>query len=315
MAYPGQSLATASDCELLNVEFFPEGVDSGFDFGGHGEHGGPGACEAFGGPFAGGVDAHFGAEVGEAGGVVKRVDGAQGELNVAFGVDVVGGAEGDFGEVVGVAVFVDDDDALGEHGLAEGPDAAHDFAGVAGVGLADGDDHEVVEDGFGRKADVDDLGQCQLHEGEEDALDGFAHPGVFHGGLADDSGGVDGVFAVGDAGEVEDGVVVGHGVEAGVIAEGAFGAEFGEVDVAFEDVFGVGGDFEVDGFGLDELGGFGAEEAGDEVFLDFGWGGDDGGEGDGGVCADGDGDFEAVGLDFGDGLLRERARDVWGSHP
>ena len=52
--------------------------------------------------------------------MVERVDGAEGELDVAFGVDVVEGAESDFGEVVDVAVFVDDDDALGEHGLTLG---------------------------------------------------------------------------------------------------------------------------------------------------------------------------------------------------
>ena len=111
-----------------------------FDFtsGVHGEHGGPGAGEAFGGPFACGVDAHLAAVVGEAGGVVEGVDGAEGELDVALGVDVVGGAESDFGEVLHVAVFVDDDDAFGEHGLAHGPDAVHDFAGVAGVGFFDG---------------------------------------------------------------------------------------------------------------------------------------------------------------------------------
>ena len=156
-------------------------------------------------------------------------------------------------EVLDVAVLVDDDDALGEHGLADGPDAVHDLAGVACVGLADGYDHEVVEDAGGGEVDVYDLGQGELHEREEDALDGFAHPGVFHGGLADDGGGVDGVLAVGDGGEVEDGVLVLHGVEAGVVAEGAFGAEFAEVHVAFQDVLGVGGDFEVDGLGLDEL--------------------------------------------------------------
>jgi len=60
---------------------------------------------------------------------------------------------------------------------------------------------------------------------------------------------------VGDAGEVEDRVVVGEGVEAGVVAEGAFAAEFAEFDVALEDDFGVGGDFEVDGFALDDFDG------------------------------------------------------------
>ena len=50
----------------------------------------------------------------------------------------------------------------------------------------------------GGQVDVDDLGQRELHEREEDALDGLAHPGVFHGRLADDGRGVDGLFAVGD---------------------------------------------------------------------------------------------------------------------
>ncbi len=192
-----------------------------------------------------------------------------------------------------------DDDALGEHGLAHGPDAVHDLAGVAGVALADAHDHQVVEDALGGEVDVDDLGERQFHEGQEDALDGFAHPGVFHRRLADDGGGVDGVDAVGDAGDVEDGVVVLHGVEAGVVAEGAFGAELAELDEAFEDDLGVGRDFEVDGLALDELDGLLAEEAGDEVLLDFGWRGNDGGEGDGGVGADGDGDLHALACDPG----------------
>ena len=57
------------------------------------------------------------------------------------------------------------------------------------------------------------------------------------------------------AGEVEDGIVVLHGVEAGVVAERAFCAELGQVDEAFEDVLGVGGDFERDGFAADQLDG------------------------------------------------------------
>ena len=83
-----------------------------------------------------------------------------------------------------------------------------------------------MEDTLRGEVDVDDLGEGELHQGEEDALDGFAHPCVFHGGLPYYCGSVDGVFAVGDGGDVEDGIVVLHGVEAGVVAEGAFGAEF-----------------------------------------------------------------------------------------
>ncbi len=64
----------------------------------------------------------------------------------------------------------------------------------------------------------------------------------------------------------------------------------------------MGRDFEVDGFALHQLDRLAAEEAGDEVLLDFGWGGDDGGEGGGRVRTDGDGDLHAAFADFGDGV-------------
>ena len=80
--------------------------------------------------------------------MIERVDGAEGELDVALGIDVVGYSQDDFGDVLHVAVLVDNDDDFGEHGLAEGPDGVHDLARVAGIALADGDEHEVVEDGF-----------------------------------------------------------------------------------------------------------------------------------------------------------------------
>ena len=73
---------------------------------------------------------------------------------------------------------------------------------------------------------VDNFRDGHAHGGEEDALDGLAHPCVLHGRLANYSGGVDGVLAMGDAGEMEDGVLVGEGVEAGVVAEGTLGAQF-----------------------------------------------------------------------------------------
>jgi len=80
----------------------------------HFDHGGPGAVEAFGLPLSGGVDAHFAAVVGQAAGVVERVDRAEGELNIAFRVDVVGDTERDFADVLDVAILVDNDDDLGE---------------------------------------------------------------------------------------------------------------------------------------------------------------------------------------------------------
>src|SRR5271165_4334424 len=50
--------------------------------------------------------------------------------------------------------------------------------------------------------------------------------------------------------------------------EGPFGSQFAELDVAFEDDFGVGGDFEIDGLALDDFDRLAAQEAGDQVLLD-----------------------------------------------
>ena len=224
--------------------------------------------------------------------MIERVDGAEGELNVALGIDVVGDAEDDFAHVLHIAILIDNQDALGEHGLAERPDGVHDFARVAGIAFADRHDHEVVKDRLDGQIDVDNFWNGELHERQKNALDGLAHPGIFHGRLADDGGGVDGIAAMGDAGDVEDGIVVGQSVEAGVIAEGTLGAELVEADVAFEDNFRGGGDLQIDGLALDELDGLLAEEAGDDEFFYFWRGGDDGGKCGGGIGADGDGDLQ-----------------------
>ena len=53
-----------------------------------------------------------------------------------------------------------------------------------------------------------------------------------------------------DALHVEDGVEIFERVEAGVVSKRAFGAEFVEIDVAFENDFAGGGDFEVDRLAL-----------------------------------------------------------------
>ena len=63
-----------------------------------------------------------------------------------------------------------------------------------------------------------------------------------------------------------------------MIAEGAFGAEFVEIDVAFEDDLGVGGDFQIDGLALHQFDRLLAEESGDDVLLDVGRRGHYGGE-------------------------------------
>ena len=48
---------------------------------------------------------------------------------------------------------------LGEHGLAEAPDTAHDLPRMARVRLADGNDHQIVKDAFGGHGHIHDFGE------------------------------------------------------------------------------------------------------------------------------------------------------------
>ena len=59
---------------------------------------------------------------------------------------------------------------------------------------------------------------------------------VFHRRDADDGGGVNSILTVRDGGDVKDGIRLGQGVVAGVVAERAFVAQrLGRVNVAFDD--------------------------------------------------------------------------------
>ena len=70
-------------------------IASHFGFGRavHLDHRRPRPLEAFGLPLARRVDAHLRSVVGQARGVVERIDGTERELNVALGIDVVGHAQ------------------------------------------------------------------------------------------------------------------------------------------------------------------------------------------------------------------------------
>src|SRR5580704_12915771 len=173
-----------------------------------------------------------------------------------------------------VDIFVDYQYALSEHRLAERPDGVHHFTRLTRVGFANRDNHEVVKDAFDGKVYIDDLGDRQLHQRQEDAFDGLAHPAVFHGWLADDSGRIDRIFAVRDAGDVENRVLIVERIKSGVIAKRTFDAEFIEVDVAFENDFCVGGNFQIDGLALYEFHGLLTEESGDDELFDVGGRGD-----------------------------------------
>src|SRR5580658_3064287 len=209
--------------------------------------------------------------------MVEGVHGTENELNIALRVDGAERFPDDFAGILDVHVVVDDDDYFGEHGLAERPDRVHNFPGLAGIAFADGDDHQVLEDAFSGHGHIHNFRILHFHHGHEDALDSVAHEIVFLRRRADDGGEVERVFAMGDALNMEDGKLALERVEAGVVAEGTFGAHLADFDEAFEDDFGVRRDFKVYCFTGHEINWVFAQETGEHEFVHIGRNGKDSG--------------------------------------
>src|SRR5579863_85270 len=280
---------------LVDAQLFcqclPFAVDQDLCLGIHDNFIGPRAREALAGPLARGIDAHFRPEVWQPAGMVERIDRTEGELDVALRIDVVEDLQCHIGQILHVNIFIHDDDALREHGLSERPDGIHHFARLTGVRLLDRDDHQVMEDAFDRQIDVDQLRDGQLHQRQENTLDRLAHVGIFLRRLADDGSRVNGIFAVRDAGDVEDRIEIFKRIETGMVAERSFGTKFIEMYVPFEHDFTGCRNFEIDGLTLDEINGGAAQKTGDEILLDL-WGSrNDGRKSHSRVGADGHGDF------------------------
>ena len=106
---------------------------------------------------------------------------------------------------------------------------------------------------------------------------------------------------MGDGGDVENGVVVDGGVEAGVISERAFGAGLAGMNESFDDEIDISGHLEGDGFAGDEVHGALPDEAREEDFVESVRQGGGCGEGVRGVASEGDGDghgFAALVVSF-----------------
>ena len=125
-----------------------------------------------------------------------------------------------------------------------------------------------------------------------------------------------------DAGDMEDRIVIGQRIEAGVVAEWPFGAHLAQLDVALEHDLRVRGHLQIDGFALHQLDRRLAKKTGDDVLLNLGWRGHDGGECRRRVGADSDRNLHALaaqigcghGRHAGDRSRRARAAASCGRH-
>src|ERR1700739_4212446 len=97
----------------------------------------PGPPKSFALPFAGRVNSHLRAVILDPRGMVQGVSGTQDKFHIPFRINGTERFPGHLPEILDADVVVDDDNHLGEHGLAEGPDGVHDLSGMAGVGFSD----------------------------------------------------------------------------------------------------------------------------------------------------------------------------------
>ena len=97
-----------------------------------------------------------------------------------------------------------------------------------------------------------------------------------------------------DAGDVEDRIVLFHGVEAGVVAEWAFASQLVELYVAFENDLRMRRDFEIDRLAFHQLDRLLPQKSGNQILFHIGWRRHNCSKGCRRISSDGYRDFEAI---------------------
>ena len=190
-------------------------------------------------------------------------------MDISLGVDVVQYDPPRLLRILDVYLLVHDHDHLGQHHLAQPPQSIHHFVGVAGELLVDGYEYQIVEDAFRRHVIVDHFRQYQPRERQENALCGVPQPVVFHGGASDDRGGVDRVTSHGKRRDVEYRIVVGQGIEPGVVSEGTLAYKgFSRVHVSLQHEIGLGRDLQVNRDTLYQVNRPASQKSGEDELVD-----------------------------------------------
>src|SRR5947208_14894484 len=144
---------------------------------------------------------------------------------IALGVGVRAEPKEHFAGVMDVHVGVDHHDVFGEHHLSHAPEAVHYFIGLHGITLFDADKHQIVKHTFGGQSDIHDFGEVQLQDRQKEPHAGRTDVEVFHRWGPDDGGRIDRVLSMGDGRDVKNGIRLGQGIVASMIAEGTFIAQ------------------------------------------------------------------------------------------
>ena len=166
----------------------------------------------------------------------------------------------------------------------------HDFVSLPRVLFANGDEHEVVKYAFSGKRDIHDFREIHPKHREKNTYTRCAHVEIFHRRNSDNSARIHRVVTMSDRGDVKDGVRIDRRIKAGMIAEGAFGAEFTRLNVAFDDKVDVRRNFERNGETGNEVYRFFSDKPGEQDFVETIGQRSSRGEGVRRIAADGDSD-------------------------
>ena len=126
-----------------------------------------------------------------------------------------------------------------------------------------------MEDALKGHVNVDDFRELLADQGQEDTFHGVSHVAIFLWGFPNNDGLVDRILAVGHAGHMENGIVIGERIKAGVVPKRTFQSEFAKVDISFQNEFCTGWDFQLDGFARHHFHRFAAQKARKHHFVDI----------------------------------------------
>jgi len=158
-----------------------------------------------------------------------------------------------------------------EHHLPCAEKRTQHFHPLARIALLNTHYHQVVGNARGRHVELANLrGYCNFDGCKEYFFSSFSYPSILHGRHSYYCGGIDCIFSVGNAGDMEHRIEVGKRIKAGVITKRPLGDRgFGRVNISFYDEIRVGRYPQVVGKAFDQGHSLTAQECCKEVLIDI----------------------------------------------
>ena len=167
--------------------------------------------------------------------MIQHICRPLGEHRIPSRLGIRAQSKHDFAQVVHIHILIDDHKVFGEHHLPHPPETMHDLVGLHGIGLADTDTYQIVEDAFGWQSNIHNFWKIHAKHRQEELDTRLAHVEVLHRRNAHNGCRINGILAMRDRSDVEHGIGLRQGVITRMIPKRPFHAQrFGGIDISFD---------------------------------------------------------------------------------